>query len=67
MLIVVILFFVVVIVIIIIVIITLLELTIGFETKVDNNTINKATFYKHLLEELDNQYDEVTFVNLSAL
>ena len=45
--------------------ITILELTVGFETNVENNTVNKANRYKALLENMNNVYDKVTFVNLS--
>ena len=41
------------------------ELTVGFETNVDKNSANKENRYQELLITLRDQYEKVTFVNLS--
>ena len=43
----------------------ILELTIGFETNIQNNSNRKAAKYSSLLSELSPSYSKVTFVNLS--
>ena len=43
----------------------ILELTIGFETNIQNNSNRKAVKYSSLLSELSPSYSKVTFVNLS--
>ena len=45
--------------------ITIFELTVGFETNVDKNSLNKANRYKNLLDQLKNSYSKLTYVNLS--
>ena len=42
-----------------------LELTIGFETNIQNNSNRKAAKYSSLLSELSPSYSKVTFINLS--
>ena len=43
----------------------ILELTIGFETNIQNNSNRKAAKYSSLLSELSPSFSKVTFVNLS--
>ena len=43
----------------------ILELTIGFETNIQNNSNRKAAKYSSLLSELSPSYSKVTFINLS--
>ena len=43
----------------------LLELTVGFETNIEKNSIRKATKYKLLLRDLNSSYRRVHFINLS--
>ena len=43
----------------------LLELTIGFETNLNNNAERKRIKYSRLVSDLRSQYKSVTFVNLS--
>ena len=43
----------------------LLELTVGFETNIEKNSIRKATKYKPLLRDLNSSYRRVHFINLS--
>ena len=42
-----------------------LELSVGFETNLDNNTSREFTKYRHLLNDLTSKYRQVKFVNLS--
>ena len=43
----------------------ILELTVGFETNIQNNSDRKATKYSSLINELSFSYSKVQFVNLS--
>ena len=43
----------------------ILELTIGFETNINNNAERKHLKYSRLVSDLRSQYTSVTFVNLS--
>ena len=43
------------------------ELSIGFETNLENNTSNKANRYKLLLNDLKSKFKKVDFVNLSMV
>ena len=43
----------------------ILELTIGFETNLNNNAERKRLKYSRLVSDLKNHYKSVTFVNLS--
>ena len=43
----------------------ILELTVGFETNVQNNSDRKATKYSSLINDLSFSYSKVQFVNLS--
>ena len=40
------------------------ELTIGFETRIKDNAIRKHNHYNDLCSELRNQYNRVKFINL---
>ena len=42
----------------------LVELTVGFETNIDN-TKPKANKYKKMLKSLENKFEKVNFINLS--
>ena len=42
-----------------------LELTVGFETKIDFNTNRKANKYKEILKPLENNFEKVNFINLN--
>ena len=44
----------------------LLELTVGFETKIEKNSTLKATKYKPLLRDLNSSYRSIHFINLST-
>ena len=46
-------------------ILSVLELSVGFETSLDNNASRKFTKYRHLLNDLTSKYRQVKFVNLS--
>ena len=41
------------------------ELSVGFETNIEKNSINKANRYENLLETLKLSFEKVTYVNLS--
>ena len=43
----------------------ILELTVGFETNIQNNSDRKATKYSSLINDLSFSYSKVQFVNLS--
>ena len=43
----------------------ILELTVGFETNIQNNSDRKATKYSSLINDLSLSYSKVQFVNLS--
>ena len=43
----------------------IIELTVGFETNLDNNSKRKEFKYRPLLRDLGNKYRLVKFVNLS--
>ena len=45
--------------------INVLELTVGFETNLENNSTNKENRYENLLQSLTGKYEKVTFINLS--
>ena len=42
----------------------ILELTIGFETNIQNNSNRKAAKYSSLLTEISLSYNKVTFINI---
>ena len=42
-----------------------LELSVGFETNLDNNASRKFSKYRYLLNDLTSKYRHVKFVNLS--
>ena len=42
-----------------------LEMSVGFETNLDNNARRKFTKYRYLLNDLTSKYRHVKFVNLS--
>ncbi len=42
-----------------------LELTVGFETRIKDNAVRKHNHYSGLCSELRNQYNKVKFVNIS--
>ena len=44
-----------------------LELTVGFETRIKDNAVRKHNHYSGLCSELRNQYNRVKFVNISEL
>ena len=41
-----------------------LELTVGFETRIKDNAVRKHNHYSGLCSELRNQYNRVKFVNI---
>ena len=41
------------------------ELTVGYETNLENNVKRKKAKYRELLRQLDENFNEVNFVNLS--
>ena len=43
----------------------ILELTLGFETNLQVNSIRKANKYNRLIKDLSSTYKKVTFANLS--
>ena len=43
----------------------IIELTVGFETNLNNNTCRKELKYRPLLTDLANDYKQVKFINLS--
>ena len=43
-----------------------LELTVGFETRIKDNAVRKHNHYSGLCSELRNQYNRVKFVNISV-
>ena len=43
----------------------ILELTVGFETNIQNNSDRKAAKYSSLINDLSLSYSKVMFVNLS--
>jgi hypothetical protein len=43
-----------------------LELTVGFETRIKDNAVRKHNHYSDLCSELRNQYNRVKFVNISV-
>ena len=43
----------------------ILELTLGFETNIQNNSYRKAAKYSSLINDLSLSYSKVVFVNLS--
>ena len=43
----------------------ILELTVGFETNIQNNSDRKAAKYSSLINDLSLSYSKVVFVNLS--
>ena len=46
-------------------ILSMLELSVGFETNLDNNADRKFSKYRYLLNDLTSKYRHVEFVNLS--
>ena len=50
---------------IIIIIIIIIELTVGFETNLRNNSHRKQLKYKTLIREQQKNFNEVRFINLS--
>ena len=47
------------------IILYIIELTVGFETNIDNNASRKYEKYHSLKQELSPNYHEVTFINVS--
>ena len=43
----------------------IIELTVGFETNIDNNASRKYEKYRNLIQELSSNYHEVKFINIS--
>ena len=43
----------------------ILELTMGFETNIQANSVRKATKYTPLLQDLSSSYNKVIFINVS--
>ena len=43
----------------------IMELTVGFEVNIEKNAARKEAKYEELCHMLNNQYDEVNFVNFS--
>ena len=43
----------------------IMELTVGFETNIEKNAARKEAKYEELSHRLNDEYDEVNFVNLS--
>ena len=43
----------------------IIELTIGFETKLVNNDCHKELAYRSLVADLSNDYHSIEFINLS--
>ena len=43
----------------------IMELTVGFEVNIEKNTARKEAKYEELCHRLNDEYDEVNFVNLS--
>jgi len=43
----------------------ILELSVGFETNIEKNRLNKENRYKDIILELKRQYNKVNFINLS--
>ena len=41
------------------------ELTVGYETNLENNVKRKKAKYRELVRQLDENFNEVNFVNLS--
>ena len=41
------------------------ELTVGFENRIQDNAVRKANHYKNLCNQLKNRYSYVKFINLS--
>jgi hypothetical protein len=41
------------------------ELTVGYETNLENNVNRKKAKYKELVKQLDENFNEVNFINLS--
>ena len=41
------------------------ELTVGFETRIRDNAVRKSNHYKDLCNQLKNHYSYVKFINLS--
>ncbi|CAB4017371.1 Hypothetical predicted protein [Paramuricea clavata] len=41
------------------------ELTVGYETNLENNVTRKKAKYKELVKQLDENFNEVNFINLS--
>ena len=48
-------------------ILCIIELTVGFETNVDNNASRKYEKYRSLKQELSSIYNEVKYINVSIL
>ena len=44
----------------------MLELTVGFETRIKDNAVRKHNHYSGLCSDLRNQYNKVKFVNMSV-
>ena len=42
-----------------------IELTVGFETNIDNNASRKYEKYRNLIQELSSNYHKVKFINIS--
>jgi len=43
----------------------ILELTLGFETNIQANSVRKATKYTSLLQDFSSSYNKVIFINVS--
>ena len=43
----------------------IIELTVGFETNIDNNASRKYEKYRNLIQELSSNYHKVKFINIS--
>ena len=43
----------------------ILELTLGFETNIQANSVRKANKYTPLLQEMSSSYNKVIFINVS--
>ena len=47
------------------IILYIIELTVGFETNIDNNASRKYEKYPNLIQELSSNYHKVKFINIS--
>ena len=43
----------------------IMELTVGFEVNIEKNAARKEAKYEELSHRLNDEYDEINFVNLS--